>query len=290
VTFNGYVVPGAVVLLCSTLGCGAVDPPSKTAGPYTPCSDPKEQQRIPYRNANICVSNGFAEFLACLEVNRLEEIADDAKKNVGGGAEGGYAGVKVSVKAEASAVGTVKTKYSSGPLADAVAACIRKYEGKPGPSATAATSVPTQPANDARLPEASTAAPAAPASTPSSPSPTPAPAPPAAATCSGSRLRLPESRAYRITDRGFDGGGAYSTALLQHTGAGDAQIDTLPFNGPKDRTVSGPAEVFVCSTNKKGGAGGCNFQCTGAHPSFHLTYPKGDGFGDKHADLEITPQ
>ena len=141
-----------------------------------------------------------------------------------------------------------------------------------------------------------TAAPKCPAPPPppAPPAPPPQPAtpapPPQPATCSGTMLQLPEARAYKITETSFDGGRAYRTTLVQRTSSGDAQIDTLPFNGSADRTVNGPAQVFVCSTNREGGAGGCAFQCTGSHPSFHFTYPAGDGFGDKHADLTITPQ
>jgi hypothetical protein len=112
------------------------------------------------------------------------------------------------------------------------------------------------------------------------------PPPPQKATCNGSVLHLPEGRAYKLTENGFEGGGAYRTTLLFK----DAQVDTLPFNGSKDRTVTGPGDVKVCSQNQKGGAGGCGFACVGADPEFRFTYPAGDGFGDKSATIRVTPQ
>lgn len=117
----------------------------------------------------------------------------------------------------------------------------------------------------------------------------PQPPPPSPARCNSTKISLPDARGYRVTQTSFDGGGAFRTTLVQSSGGRDAQVDTLPFNGGTDRTVSGPAEIFVCSQNYSGGAAGCSFQCTGVAPNFHMTYPMGDGVRDRHADFTVSP-
>ncbi len=108
---------------------------SKSPNPDAPCPDPRGEQRVPYRNATICVSNRFVELLECLEMNQLEEVATDAKERVSGSAEGGNASGRAELGAEASAVGSVETKYGAGPLAGVVEECIREYERR-GPTAS----------------------------------------------------------------------------------------------------------------------------------------------------------
>lgn len=88
-----------------------------------PC--PQGQQRVPYGDTTLCVSHAFAEFLACLEMARLPSVATEAKGPVAAGAGG--------AKEEAVAVGLVRTNYGSGPLAEAVSSCARRYAGGPTP-------------------------------------------------------------------------------------------------------------------------------------------------------------
>ncbi len=68
------------------------------------------------------------ELLECLEMNQLEEVATDAKECVSESAEGGNASSRAARGAEASAVGSVETKYGAGPLAGVVEGCIRESE------------------------------------------------------------------------------------------------------------------------------------------------------------------
>jgi hypothetical protein len=112
--------------------------------------------------------------------------------------------------------------------------------------------------------------------------PTPAP------SCNGNVIKLPESRVYRITDTGFDGGGRYRTALLARPP--DKEVDTLPFNNSKDRIVQGPAELFVCSKDRASDTGGCSWTCSGANWDYQFSISKGDGMGEGRAPLHITPQ
>lgn len=125
------VVAGTVYFVLKAAGRDGVALPERNPQADLPCPDAIGQQRIPYRNATICVSNGFVEFLACLEASKLEEVVDDAKKTVQGTTSASNGQTQASAKAEASAIGSVQTKYSKGPLADAVGACTRKYEGVP---------------------------------------------------------------------------------------------------------------------------------------------------------------
>jgi len=117
----------------------------------------------------------------------------------------------------------------------------------------------------------------------------PAPVPPKDASCNGSRIKLPESRAYRITDKGFSGGGRHRTALL--VSPPDSEVDTLPFDGSRgaDRTVQGPAEIFICSKDTASDTGGCGWTCTGSGFDFTFTIPGGSVAGDGKAPLHITP-
>lgn len=93
------------------------------------CPDSVGQQAVPYRDGTICVTHAFAEFLACLEMNKLEEIAKGAKTTIGGEGTVKKGQAEATVKAEDSAVGDVKMKYASGSDGKIVATCICKYEG-----------------------------------------------------------------------------------------------------------------------------------------------------------------
>lgn len=88
-----------------------------------PC--PAGQQHVAYGDGSLCVSNAFEEFLACLEMARLSSVALEAEAAVGGAGGGG--------KEEGVAVGSVRTKHGSGPLAEAVSSCARRFAGGPSP-------------------------------------------------------------------------------------------------------------------------------------------------------------
>ncbi len=83
------LLPLVVLATHLGVGCASVEPASKSPNADALCPDPRGEQRVPYRNATLCVSNHFAELLECLETNQLEEVANGAKERVSGSAEGG---------------------------------------------------------------------------------------------------------------------------------------------------------------------------------------------------------
>lgn len=107
------------------------------------------------------------------------------------------------------------------------------------------------------------------------------------AFCTSVKLILPEQRPYKLALKSFEGGGAAKVQLAISNGSGGGTIDTLPISGEK--TISGPANVLICGTNKDNDAGDCDFSCTGKHPDFRFAYPAKHGFRAKHVDIQVTP-
>lgn len=79
-------------------------------------------QRVPYRSGTICVTNAYAQFLACLELKQLNEVVLQANNAVAGRLQGSTRGAEAG--AEAQAVGQLELRYDNN--ADAKD-CFQQY-------------------------------------------------------------------------------------------------------------------------------------------------------------------